>query len=132
MKLILTLLCAIFAALALTGCPTQPIHDTKPETPQQAAKQALDEMNAAIAAAASTLLQAYKDGAVSDANLKDWRQTLNEAAEAADKAQALLDVGDLSTAQGKIAAAQALLNVAQKRLLAIKKKSSSLPEPIYI
>lgn len=122
MKIILTLL----VALALAACGSQPIHPEKPQTPQQTAQQALDETNAAITAAASTLIQAYKDGAVSDANLKEWRQTLNEAAEAADKAQALLNVGDLSTAQGKIKAAQALLGVAQKRLIAIKKKQASL------
>lgn len=123
----------VLVALILSACGSQPIHPEKPKTPQQVAQQAIDEANAGITAAASTLIQAYKDGAVSDANLKDWRQTLNEARDAADKAQSLLDVGDLSTAQGKIAAAQALLTVAQKRLVAIKAKQSSVDlMPVYI
>jgi predicted small lipoprotein YifL len=133
MKTLFTILLAILFALALTACGSKPIHPDKPKTPQEAAQQALDEANVDITAAASTLIQAYKDGAVSDANLRDWRETLNEARDAADKAQALLNVGDLSTAQGKIKAAQALLGVAQKRLLAIKKKTSAVdPEPVYI
>jgi len=123
----------VLVALILSACGSQPIHPEKPKTPQQVAQQAIDEANAGITAAASTLLQAYKDGAVSDANLKDWRQTLNEARDVADQAQAFANVGDWSTAKGKADAAAALLNVVQKRLLAIKAKQSSVDlMPVYI
>lgn len=123
----------LLLALFLTACGSKPIHPDKPKSPQEVAQQSIDEANAAITAAASTLLQAYKDGAVSDANVREWRGDLNEAAATLDKAQALLDVGDLSTAQGKVKAAQALLQLAQKRLLAIKAKQSSVdPLPFYV
>lgn len=106
----------------LTACSAlKPLHDTKPANPQEAVQQALDEVNIGLAAASEQLTQAWKDGAVSQTDFTDWRHDLNQVRDARDKAGIFLKVGDITSAAGQAKAAQELLDVVKKRLLARKK-----------
>lgn len=114
--LVLLFLCAH----ALTACMPRTVHQTPPASAKEAAQQAIDEANVAIAAAATTLNDAYKAGSVTWAEFSDTRDTLNKTATYRDEAQALLDAGDPTSAQGQLKLAHALLGVVQKRLVSIK------------
>ncbi len=110
-----------FIALAPIGCATTATVAThKPATAAEAAQQAIDELNVAIAAAATELIDQYHGKRVTEGDFRDARDTLNTAREYRDQASALLAAGDLTTAAGKARAATLLLGVVQKRLVAIK------------
>lgn len=123
MKALRTWFLLSLAAVLLTACQFRAVHEEKPANAQEAVVQAIDELNVAIAAGSSTLLQAWKDGAVSQSEFTDSRDMLNKAAGYRDEAQALLKAGDVSTAQGRLNVAASVLSVVQKRLIAIKGKS---------
>lgn len=118
---------ALFLVLILlatiTACTPRTVHEKPPANAKEAVQQAIDEANVAIAAAATTLNDAYKAGAVTWSEFKDTRDTLNTAATYRDQATALLAAGDPTTAQGQLKLANSLLGVVQKRLIAIKNGS---------
>lgn len=118
------LIYALILAIGLAGCGgTFDVHKSDPAvtlTVPQKAQNAIDEANAAVAAAAQTVLAQTQAGAISKADEKDYADQLNKAAKALDASQAALKVGDLSTQAGQLQAAQALINALQAKLIAIK------------
>ncbi len=115
----LAFLCLV-VALSAIACTPRAVHETPPANAKEAAQQAIDEANVALAAAATTLNDAYQAGAVTWAEFKDTRDALNTAAGYRDQATALLAAGDPTSAQGQLKLANALLGLVQKRLIAIK------------
>jgi hypothetical protein len=115
----------ILLACALAACTPRTVHENPPTNAKEAAQQSIDEANVALAAAATTLNDAYKAGAVTWTEFSDTRDTLNTAAKYRDEAIALLEAGDPTTAQGRLKLADALLGLVQKRLVAIKNNGSN-------
>jgi biopolymer transport protein ExbD len=122
--MIATRAAALFLLLILlatiTACQPRTVHEKPPANAKEAVQQAIDEANVAIAAAATTLNDAYKAGAVTWSEFKDSRDVLNQAASYRDQASVLLLAGDPTTAQGQLKLANSLLGLVQKRLIAIK------------
>jgi hypothetical protein len=126
--MIATRAAALFLVLILlatiTACQPRTVHENAPTNAKEAVQHAIDETNVAIAAAATTLNDAYKAGAVTWSEFKDSRDVLNQAASYRDQASVLLLAGDPTTAQGQLKLANSMLGLVQKRLIAIKNGSN--------
>lgn len=117
----LALCLALASAFLLAGCPNpRAVHETPPANAVEAAQHAIDELNVAIAAAASALDEAYQKGAVTWPQFSDARAELNTARGLRDQANELKKTGELILAANKAEAARALAALVEKRLIAIK------------
>ena len=122
MKRILVAFCV---ALSLVGCAAFSVHDrTSIENASPAAKvaYAIDEMNAAVAAAAQTVVAETQAGALTKAEERAYAKDLEKITAAIKVAEATLAGGDPLTAKGQLMIAQQLLNLVQQHLIAAQAK----------
>lgn len=115
-------------SLVLGGCADNPFL-ARPVTPeltvQQKAQATIDNANAVLAAVAQSVVSAYKEGSISPAQMESLRIKLNDAADALDRAQELLSVGDVTGANDKAKIVAAVLNVVKSELIKYKKENTN-------
>lgn len=114
-------------SLSLGACTSFPTSVRPVEanaTVQQKLQVAIDNANAAIAAAASTVLSNYQQEALTEAEAKKLYNRLVMAGAYVDAAEALNKQGDIQSAQGQLNLAQALLNATKSRLIELSKKGN--------
>lgn len=115
---------AICLAFTLTGCPGSLMVHEKPvsvkEDPVKATQQVIDQGNAAIVAAARTVIDNYLAGAITAEDKNNYARTLREAGNRLDEAQVFLDTGETVLAQDKAQAAQMLIKFVKSKLIDLK------------
>ena len=113
----------LLLVITLVGCsfsPFRSLHEAPPATPAEAVRHTLDEVNAGIAAAATTLADARTAGTVTWAEFDSTRASLNNVRDVRNTAEAFLSAGDITSAEGQLKLANALLGPISKKLAAIK------------
>lgn len=115
-----------FVAL-LVGCGTQfTIHPSAQENvtkdPKVATQNLIDEANAGLTAAYTTVLSGKQSGAMTHDEALAYKVDLDKASDYIDGASAFLGSGDITSAQGQINLANSIIAIVQSKLIAIKQK----------
>lgn len=101
------------------------VHDpAKVVTVQQKIDAAIDQSNAAIAAAARQFKTMYTSGVLEHDQAQKYYDILIDASTKTDTASSLLNVGNLAEADAQLALAQALTDQVVAYLVAEKKKGT--------
>lgn len=111
-------------ALALYGCGQMTIHPAGQENvakdPKVATQNLIDEANAGLTAAYTTVLNGRQSGAMTHDEAWSYKAQLDKASDYIDGASAFLGKGDITSAQGQIQLANSIIALVQSKLIAIK------------
>lgn len=112
--------------VALYGCGQMTIHPASQENvvkdPVKATQNLIDEANAGLTAAYTTVLNGVVSGAMTRAEGKNYQLQLDRASGYIDDAAVFLDSGDITNAQGQIKLANSIVAIVQSKLIAMKQK----------
>lgn len=116
-----------FILLLLVGCGGQmTVHPVSQEnialSPARATQNLIDETNAGLAAAYTTVLNGLQSGAMTKSEAAGYQANLDKASDALDASSVFLGKGDITSAQGQIQIAQSIIALAQSKLIELKQK----------
>lgn len=120
------LLLAVMMSFVLMGCAGNPlaVHSdpAKLVTPQQKLDAAIDQVNGVIMVAARQLKTADYNELIAREDTIKFFDILTKAADAADTASSLLNIGDLTESENQVKLAQSFVDQVTAYLITIKKK----------
>ena len=123
-KIVTVTLVSLIGFATLPGCsgPFAVHPDTTTATPVQKAQYSVDQVNAVITAAATSLADNVTSGAVDKVTAKNIADRLHQAAGYVDQAEAAVKAGNAAGANSNIALANGIVSAVQSELLKLQKE----------